>query len=154
MIMCKRMTQTYYHNSEFSLCLATSQIPNSGLGVYTDSFIPANTLIDEYTGMLRDHGGLYALQLIPGLFVDASVWPRCYMGIINDCTYIAPVYKKKKKHRIDITPAAYYDITGNVLKTNCEFRVFPKEKKAYIYSIVDIPIGSELFISYGDSYWS
>jgi hypothetical protein len=152
--MYNKMSQTYYHKSIYDLRLAQSQIPNAGLGVYTDSFIPANTLIDEYTGMLRDHGGLYALQLIPGLFIDASIWPRCYMGIINDCTYIASVYKKKKKKRIDMTPAAYYDASGKVLTSNCEFRVFPKEKKAYIYSIVDIPIGSELFISYGDEYWS
>jgi hypothetical protein len=147
------MDKTYYHNSPYNLRIGQSQIPNAGLGVYTDTFIPAGSRIDEYTGILRDHGGLYALQIYPGLFVDASVWPRCYMGIINDCTYIAPCYKKKKGRRIDMTPAAYYDSSGNVLEINCEFKVFPKEKKAYVYAVSDIPVGSELFISYGKDYW-
>lgn len=147
------MSQTYYHKSIYDLRLAQSQIPNAGLGVYTDSFIPADTLIDEYAGDLSKYGGSYALYILPGLFIDASVWPRCYMGIINDCTYITPKYKKKKKKRIDITPEAYYDSSGIILTINCEFRVIPEKKKAYIYSTVDIPIGSELFISYGKDYW-
>ena len=146
-------SKTYYHNSNYDLYLDTSHIPNAGLGVFTKSFIAKGELIDEYCGMLRDHGGHYALQIIPGLFIDASIWPRCYMGIINDCSYVAPVYKRKKGRRIDMTPDAYYDEKGNKLVVNCEFRVDSKEKKGYVYSTIDIIPGQELFISYGDKYW-
>lgn len=143
----------YYHNSKYDLHLDTSQIPNAGLGVFTKSLIKKDSLIDEYCGLLRDHGGLYALQIIHGLFVDAAVWPRCYMGIINDCSYVTPVYKRKKGRKIDMTPDAYYDKEGNKLVVNCEFRVNSKEKKGYVYSIKDILPGQELFISYGKDYW-
>lgn len=147
------MKETYYHNSTYNLEIKKSQIPNAGLGVYTRSFIPAETLIDEYAGELRDHGGLYALQIMPGLFVDAFVWPRPYMGIINDCSFVAPVYKRKKGRRIDITPDAYYDERGDKLIVNCYFKVCAKEKKGYVYSLVDIAEGQELFVSYGKDYW-
>jgi hypothetical protein len=146
-------SKTYYHNSIYDLHLDTSQIPNAGLGVFTKSFIPKDSLIDEYYGMLRDHGGNYSLLVVPGVYIDASFWPRCYMGIINDCTFVAPVYKRKKGRRIDLTPDAYYDEKGNKLVVNCEFRVVPKEKKGYVYSTIDILPGQELFISYGDKYW-
>ena len=42
------MNTNYYHTSKFDLYLATSQLVNSGLGVYTREFIPANTLIYYY----------------------------------------------------------------------------------------------------------
>lgn len=145
--------KTYFHNSSFALRIAPSQIPGAGLGVYTDSPIPPNTLIDEYTGTYKDHGGLYALNIKPGLFIDADVWPRPYMGIINDCSFIATKYKRKKGRRIDITPAAYYSTTGAPLQINCEFRVSADEKKAWVYSTQAIPTGSELFVEYGDQYW-
>ena len=75
------------------------------------------------------------------------------MGIINDCSYVAPVYKRKKGRKIDMTPDAYYDKEGNKLVVNCEFRVVPKEKKGYVYTLIDKLQGQELFISYGKDYW-
>jgi len=144
---------TFYHNSKFALKLDKSQIPDAGLGVYTLEQIPAGALIDEYCGHKQDCGGNYALQVKKGLFINADVWPRCYMGILNDCTFIAPKYKRKKGRRIDITPAAYYDSAGNILKPNCEFRVCEVEKKGWVYASTDIPAGSELFVEYGDEYW-
>lgn len=143
----------YYHASPYALRLAPSQIPNAGLGVFTDSPIPAGARIDEYCGILQNHGGPYALELRPGLVIDAGVWPRCYMAILNDCTYIAPCFLRRKKRRIDVTPAAYYDATGRVLTTNCEFVTFAAEKRAYVHALVDIPAGAELFVAYGEDYW-
>ncbi len=144
----------YFHNSAFALRVAPSQIPDAGLGVYTDSDIPAGACIDEYTGDYKSFGGAYALQIRPGLNIDGAVWPRSYMAIINDCTYIAPRYKKRKGRRIDITPAAYYDAGGTqVLAVNCEFRIVPEERRAWVHATCDIPAGSELFIAYGKDYW-
>lgn len=144
---------TFFHTSAHALRVAPSQIPDAGLGVYTDSPIAAGACVDEYTGVFKSYGGAYTLQIRPGLNIDAAVWPRPYMAIINDCTYIAPKYKKRKSRKIDITPAAYYDAAGRVLTTNCEFRISPEEKRAWIYATHDIPAGSELFVSYGADYW-
>lgn len=145
--------ESYFHTSPFSLRLAPSQIPHAGLGVFTDSNIPAGARIDEYCGMLRDHGGAYALEVRSGLVIDGGVWPRCYMAMLNDCSYIAPVYIRRKKRRIDVTPAVYYDASGRVLSVNCEFVVYASEKRAYVHALVDIPAGAELFVAYGDDYW-
>jgi uncharacterized protein len=144
---------TFYNNSSFRLKIAESQIPNAGLGVYTLEDIPAGTRIDEYCGHIQDHGGNYALQIKKNYFINADVWPRPYMGIINDCSFIATKYKKKKGRRIDITPGAYYDSHGNILRTNCEFRVCEIACKGWVYASHDIRAGSELFVEYGDEYW-
>lgn len=142
---------TFYNNCVFSLRLGTSQIPESGLGVYTLEPIQAGACIGEYEGRIQDHGGNYALQIRKGLFVDGDVWPRPYTAVLNDCSFIATKYKRRKGRRIDITPAAYYDSKGNILITNCEFRVH--DNKGWIYAVCDIQAGSELFVEYGDEYW-
>lgn len=152
-VISAKIANTYFHTSPFVLRLGPSQIPNAGFGVFTDSPIPAGARIDEYHGLVRDHGGLYALQIYPGCTIDGSVWPRCYMAILNDCSYIAPQYIRRKKRRIDVTPAAYYDAAGTVLTVNCEFVVCETERRAFVHALVDIPVGAELFVSYGKEYW-
>jgi hypothetical protein len=113
---------TFYHNSVYKLKIAASQIQDAGLGVYTLEDIPAGACIDEYCGEKQDFGGRYALYIKKHYFINADVWTRPYMAVINDCTFVAPKYKRRKGRRIDITPGANYDSKGNVLKTNCEFR--------------------------------
>jgi hypothetical protein len=144
----------YYHTSQFNLYLQESNIPNAGLGVYTHNTIPTNTRIDEYKGIIsRFTGGAYALELINGYRIDARELPRCYMGMINDCSHIKQQYKRKKGRNIDITPAAYYDSLGNPLEINCEFVICYEGQLAYVHSIKEIMPGQELFISYGKDYW-
>jgi hypothetical protein len=147
--------ELYYHNSKYNLYLAPSQIPNAGLGVYTKDFIAANSHIDEYIGeMYTFHpGGGYVLEYESGYYIDARKYPRCYMGMINDCEFISKKIIKKKKRRVDITPDAYYDKNNNKLFTNCEFINKLGERKVYVVSTRDIQPESELFISYGREYW-
>lgn len=142
---------TFYNNSAFPLKIDKSQIPDAGLGVFTLEHIAAGVCIGEYEGRIQDHGGHYALMIEKGRYVNAEVWPRPYTGIINDCSFIATKYKRRKGRRIDITPAAYYDSKGNILTTNCEFRVH--DNKGWVYAVCDIQAGSELFVEYGDEYW-
>ena len=55
------ISDKYYHNSVFDLYINSSKIHNSGLGIFTNSFIPKNILIDEYFGELKNgiYGGEY-----------------------------------------------------------------------------------------------
>jgi len=145
--------ETFFHNSPYTLKIAQSQIPEAGFGVYTLEDIPSGARIDEYTGDLQSYGGRYALFVKKNVFINAEVYPRPYMGIINDCTFVAPKYKRRKGRRIDITPPANYDPKGNVLITNCEFKTCELTCKGWVYAIRDIPAGSELFIEYGEKYW-
>jgi len=149
-------TESYFHNSIYNLYLSKSQIPDAGLGVYTKDFIPAGTYIDEYTGEVYSFnpGGFYVLELKPNYYIDAINYPRCYMGMINDCEFIAKKIIKKKKRKIDITPDAYYDSNNNKLTTNCKFIKDSENEKTLVYSICDIKPNSELFVSYGPNYWN
>ncbi len=148
--------EQYYHHSSFNLYLSQSQIPNAGLGVYTRDHIPPNTLIDGYFGIELNvnMGGDYNLRINDNSYIDASDFPRCYMAMINDCEFIAKKVIKKNKKNIDITPKYNLDANNNPLVTNCKFITDSINNKGYIYSIKHIEPNSELFISYGNSYWS
>jgi hypothetical protein len=143
----------YYHTSKHDLYLASSQIPNAGLGVYTRTAIPPNTLIDEYTGYVRTskYGGPYVFEVDEECYIDARDFPRCYMGMVNDCSYVLRKVKRKKKRWVDVTPDGYYDKNNQKVVVNCKFAV--EGKRAYVYSIQEIPPDSELFLSYGEDYW-
>ncbi len=145
----------YFHKSLFNLKIDKSQVPNAGFGVYTLDLIPKNTLIDEYFGQLITFptGGEYVLQIDDKNSIDAIDFPRCYMAMINDCSFIPKKTKKKKGKRIDITPKEYIGKDNQILKINCIFKTDLINKKGYVYSIDEILPGSELFISYGVDYW-
>jgi SET domain-containing protein len=135
--------------------LASSQIPKAGLGVFACEDIPAGTCIDEYTGEVLSSNRVsnYALEVRPDCFIDACELPRCYMAMINDCSYIARRVIRRKKRWVTITPKAYHDLYGRQLLINCEFVVNKASGRAFIHSLVDIPAGAELFIDYGPDYW-
>jgi hypothetical protein len=154
------MDGKHYHNSKFELYLDISLIPNSGLGVFTKNKIIANTLIDEYFGKhMESWGGAYALNIGNGLHIDAYDHPRCYMAMLNDCSYISKKYeikknrRNKKRIRLDVTPENYCDKFGKILDVNCYFVIDEGNKKAYVYSLRNVFEGEELFVSYGNSYW-
>ena len=153
--MCENICGPYYYNSSFQLRLASSQIPKAGLGVFACEDIPAGTCIDEYTGEVLSSNRVsnYALEVRPDCFIDACELPRCYMAMINDCSYIARRVIRRKKRWVTITPKAYHDLYGRQLLINCEFVVNKASGRAFIHSLVDIPAGAELFIDYGPDYW-
>ena len=149
------MNTDYYHTSKFDLYLAQSQLANSGLGVYTREFIPTNTLIDEYCGSLTSVlGGSYVLYIKDKCYIDAIGYPRCFMGMINDASYVPKKIIRKKKKKIDKTPDANYDANNIKLINNCEFVIDIENEKAFVHTICDISPGSELFVSYGTEYWN
>lgn len=138
------LTDKYYHNSSFDLYIKTSNIHNGGLGVFTSSFIPKDSLIDEYSGELKIgiFGGEYYFSITDLLGINALNYPRCYMAMLNDASY-KPTSKRGLKKFI---PHNY--------KNNCYFVVNEETNKVYIYSLVDILPNYELFVSYGEHYWN
>jgi len=153
--MCENICGGYYYNSPFQLYLAASQVPKAGIGVFARETIPAGSCIDEYTGEVLSSNRVsdYVLEVRPDCFIDACELPRCYMAMINDCSYIARRVIRRKKRWVTITPNAYYDLYGRQLLINCEFVVNKASGRAFIHSLVEIPAGAELFIEYGPDYW-
>ncbi len=129
----------YYHNSLYNLYLKKSKIQNGGIGVYTHEDIPEGKIIDEYIGDITSVSiGHYTLCINDGIYIDAYNYPRCYMAMINDGSFVS---KKNKNKNNNIK-----------YENNCEFYV--KGKKAYVKSLREIKAEEELFISYGEDYWS
>jgi SET domain-containing protein len=140
----------YVYNSSYQLLIASSQIPNAGLGVFTREDISAGSMIDEYTGTVYSSKctSSYVFEVRPDYYIDAQDLPRCYMAMLNDCSYIPRRATRRKKH-----PDAYYDAKGQKLVINCEFVVNEATGRVFIHSLTDISAGAELFVSYGNDYW-
>ena len=122
---------SYYNNSKYILEIKKSTIECAGLGVFTLEIIPAKKCIGQYEGVKKSHNktGDYYFEINNKVGIDAINYPRCYMAMINDS------YKTENK-------------------INCEFRINEIKEMVEIWSIENIDVGSELFISYGNDYWS
>ena len=103
------MSNNYYHKSKFDLFIQKSKIINSGLGIFTNDFIKANTFIDYYFGEYTEHliGGEYFFRITEknnddniNCGINAINLPRCYMAMLNDASYI-PTSKRKLKKFIE-----------------------------------------------------
>ena len=141
-IKLKKFPEFYWNNTDLPLKIKPSQIPNSGNGVWTYTFIPKGTRIGYYEGrVLCDENQItdYSFTLNKKWFVDGLQFPRSIIAMIND------VYNTN-------------------LKTNCEFDVqtrdintgellLGKNRRVFLASTEDIHEGTELFASYGDDYW-
>jgi hypothetical protein len=138
------MANQFYHKSNFDLYLATSKIPNSGMGVFTRCFIPKASYIDDYYGDIIEYlcGGPYCFEIGEGFSIDAQRFPRCYMAMLNDASY-RPTSKRKLKTFVE---------HGCI--NNCEFVVDLEQHRIRVFSFVDIEPNSELFVSYGEDYWN
>jgi hypothetical protein len=121
---------SYYNNSIFNLEINKSTIESAGLGVFALELIPAKKCIGKYEGVKKTHNktGDYYFEINNKVGIDAINYPRCYMAMINDS------YKTENK-------------------INCEFRINEIKEMVEIWSIENIDVGSELFISYGNDYW-
>jgi hypothetical protein len=133
----------YYHKSIFDLYISKSNITNSGLGVFTKTYIPKDSLIDEYFGTYTTSlpGGEYFFRINEEGGINAINLPRCYMGMLNDAAY-RPTSKRGLRR-----------FTEHSFTNNCYFKVDVDNNKVKVYSLIDIELFSELFISYGKDYW-
>ena len=132
-----------YHMSQFSLYISNSNITNSGYGVFTKSFIPKDSVIDEYSGTYTEslYGGEYFFRIDKDGGINAIDSPRCYMAMLNDAIYIPSSKRALRK------------FVKHNYTNNCYFKSDIVNRKVYVYSLIDINPYSELFISYGEDYW-
>ncbi len=133
-----------YHKSKFDLYIQKSQIPFAGYGVFTRSFIPKNSYIDDYYGEIIDYmcGGEYSFFIDNGIIVDAKNPPRCFMAMINDASFRPKSKRALKK---------FY---SHNFSNNCHFETDEINKRVMVYSKEDIQSNSELFVWYGSDYWT
>lgn len=125
----------FINDTTRDLSVRPSQIPNAGSGVYTNEDIKMYSIIGVYTGRIvvpsskiknRD----YIFHVSKRILVDALQTPRCIMAMVNSNN-------------------------GSQFSQNCKFVIQKRGKNPVIVveAICDISRGSELFISYGDSYF-
>jgi hypothetical protein len=132
----------FYNDGSFNLYITHSQLPDAGLGVYTEDFIPEDTIIGEYKGEIVKSYNLetndYFYELVEadeangvmGVGIDSSKLPRCYMAMLNDAQF------------------------SKTYSNNCVFEGEIEEGKVYAVSTRDIHPEEELFVSYGEGYWN
>jgi hypothetical protein len=121
--------EEYFHNSLLNLSIRNSNIKFAGKGVFTEDFIQANTFIDFYVGDICFYArcGSYFVEIDETCGINAIAFPRCYMAMINDA------------HKSQFS-------------NNCEIRI--NSGNVEIWSILAIDQECELFMSYGDNFWS
>lgn len=130
-----------------------SNIPNAGKGLFfyaasnkseshdaqnalTDNIIPCNTIICYYTGHIHNNFSQrhlvkdksYLMNVAGDLFVDPRPMTSIKARFIND----------------PLNPDA----------VNCTFVPEPDHRRCAVVASKDIQSGEELFVSYGDFYWS
>lgn len=127
-IIYNKEKEEYYHNSKYNIKIHNSNIKLAGKGVITEELIPKNSFIDFYTGDIYYNikCGVYFVEINEICGVNAILFPRCYMAMIND---------------------AY----NSQFINNCEIRIH--NDNVEIWSLINIEKGEELFFSYGDEYW-
>lgn len=121
---------------EQHLEIKTSQIPNSGLGVFAKCDIPKNAYISRFKGkIVRD---LYNVPL-PNIY---------YLVEMEDGSTI-DVYNAKEKGKYINDAAGLIRVPG--LKNNSVITY--NNGKTYIMATRKIKKGEEIFVGYGSSYW-
>jgi uncharacterized protein len=122
---------------EKHLVVKTSQLPGSGLGLFTKVFIPKGTRIVEYKGRVskwkdvkneNDNGYLYTIN--NNHVINALPYKKALARYANDAKGIVRIK----------------GITNNCNYVNDGL-------KAYIESVKDIPAGAEILVDYGKEYW-
>jgi uncharacterized protein len=122
---------------EKQLIVKTSQLPGSGLGLFTRQFIPKGTRIVEYKGRVskwkdvkneNDNGYLYTIN--NNHVINAKPYKKALARYANDARGIVKIK----------------GVTNNCNYVNDGL-------KAYIESVKDIPAGAEILVSYGKEYW-
>ncbi len=130
-----------YNNTDFKLYIKKSKIKKAGKGLFSLEHIPKDTFIGYYEGSITK--GLsnitnYSFEISSHYFIDASNYPRCYIGMINDA--FNSKYTNNCEFRI-----IFYNEKNKPLKI--------KDRKIALYSITDINKNDELLASYGEDYW-
>lgn len=123
-----------------ALLIKTSQLPNSGKGLFTSKAIKKGEKIIEYKGEIID-------------------WKEYERRVeLNEDGYLFFI---NKKHCIDAFKTPQHkarfanDASGlgrvKGLKNNCVYDI--EKDKCFIVATKNIEAGEEIFVSYGKDYW-
>ncbi|HWB91041.1 MAG TPA: SET domain-containing protein [Puia sp.] len=123
---------------EKQLIIKRSTLKGAGKGLFTTKDIAKGKKIVEYKGKITkwkdvdDQGGLngYIYYVNRNHVIDASDATDALARYANDAKGFARV---------------------NGITNNCTYRI--EGLRVFIYSIKNIPAGSELFVGYGKEYW-
>lgn len=141
-IQLRKMPEFYWNNTDLPLIIKTSQIPNAGNGVWTETHIPSGTRIGFYEGrVLCDENKItdYSFTLSKKWFVDGLYYPRSIIAMINDV------------YNTEFATNCEFDVQTRDIETG---ELLPcKSRRVFLVATEDIPKGTELFASYGDEYW-
>ena len=123
-----------------ALLVKTSQLPNSGKGLFTTTNIKKDTRVIEYLGEIIDWK-----EYERRVELDEDG----YLFFINKKNCIDAWNTPQHKARFANDAAGLGRVKG--LKNNCVYET--EENRCYILSTRDILAGEEIFVSYTKEYW-
>jgi uncharacterized protein len=123
-----------------ALIVKTSQIPNSGKGLFTTTPIKKGSKVIEYLGEIIDWK-----EYEKRVERDEDG----YLFFINKKLCIDAYNTKQHKARFANDAAGLTRVKG--LKNNCEYQI--EGKQCFIISKRDLQPGEEIFVSYTKEYW-
>jgi hypothetical protein len=114
-----------------------SNLPNSGMGLFTKMFIPKGSLIVEYKGrrttwkeVENDYKNGYIYFISNSNVIDAKTYKKALGRYANDASGLSRVK--------GINNNSVYEGHGD---------------KIFIKAVKDIPAGNEILVDYGKDYW-
>ena len=139
---CKYSDQCHQHTIKHKkLQIKTSQIPNSGNGLYTTQDIKKGQVIVPYGGKVitieeyRESGSTYGIHINKKYILDGASTQSGLGRWANSCT------SRNKKSK---------DCRGN----NAKIAINAKNMTANLKATRNISSGEEIFLSYGRGFWS
>lgn len=123
---------------EKNLSVKRSQIPGSGLGLFTKVFIPKGARIVEYKGKRTtwkevDHNNGkngYIYYVTRNYVIDASTYKKALARYANDANGLKRV---------------------KGIRNNCVYQLY--DGKVYIEAVKNISPEEEILVEYGKEYW-
>lgn len=138
---CKYFEYCWQHTRSIKgLTLKPSGLSGGGVGLFTLKDLKKNDTVANYTGKLMPkpdwikNKSDYAVQISKDYVINARNTQTALGRYANDCK---PADRKANK------------CSGN----NARITVSPVKKTAYLKAIKNIKAGSEIFVSYGKSFW-
>lgn len=128
--------------NDYILVVKESQIPNSGLGLFTETDIKKGALIVEY------EGDIMTMKEVRERYGD-KIQTAPYLYFVSYKKCVDALYNIEAFARYANDAEGYEMVAG--LKNNSEFanvRGVP-----YIKATKNIKAGSEIFVEYGGDYW-
>jgi SET domain-containing protein len=123
-----------------ALLVKTSQLPNSGKGLFTTTAIKKGERVIEYEGEIIDWK-----EYEKRVELDKDG----YLFFINKKHCIDAFNTPQFKARFANDASGLGKVKG--MKNNCVYDIV--KKQCYILATKDIAAGEEIFVSYGKDYW-